>query len=113
MILAVNKIDAADDIEDNLAAYERYQSISNFSPHSFGFGKPLLISASHGTGVGDLLDACLEQLPKDKMLSLEEEEKQINQAKLPNTPGSIRVAIVGQPNAGKSSLVNRYVLHLD
>src|SRR5262249_55507986 len=55
------------------------------------------VSATHGRGVGDLLDALLARLP-NAPLAVEEE---------PERP--IRLALVGRPNAGKSSLVNRLV----
>src|SRR5262249_32595546 len=58
-----------------------------------GFGEPFLISAEHGQGVGDLLDAILRELPE--VVSSREEER------------GIQVAIVGRPNVGKSSLINR------
>lgn len=80
VILSVNKVDnlkRADDI------YEFY---------SLGFGDPVGISGSHGTGIGDLLDVVVENLPK-----LEDDEYDED---------VIRVALIGRPNVGKSSLVN-------
>ncbi|KOP63855.1 GTP-binding protein Der [Bacillus sp. FJAT-18019] len=80
VILSVNKVDnlkRADDI------YEFY---------SLGFGDPVGISGSHGTGIGDLLDVVVENLPE-----LEEDEYDED---------VIRVALIGRPNVGKSSLVN-------
>ncbi|NMO96956.1 ribosome biogenesis GTPase Der [Paenibacillus lemnae] len=80
VILAINKVDnmkRADDI------YEFY---------SLGFGDPIGISGSHGTGVGDLLDAVVESLPE---LTDDEYDEDV-----------IRVALIGRPNVGKSSLVN-------
>jgi GTP-binding protein len=61
---------------------------------SLGLGEPHAISALHGRGVGDLLDAVLEAAPTE---SIEE----------PPEGGPRRVAIVGRPNVGKSSLLNR------
>ena len=52
------------------------------------------ISALHGNGTGDLLDACFAYLPGDAWDDVEEDE-------------GIRVAVIGKPNAGKSSLINR------
>jgi GTP-binding protein len=52
------------------------------------------IAAEHGDGVGDLLDAIVEQLPRDRSAA-------------PEKPVEVSIAIVGRPNAGKSSLVNR------
>jgi len=60
---------------------------------SFGLGEPYPISAYHGTGTGDLLDAVIALFPDQT----EEEE----------APDTIKVAIVGKPNAGKSSLLNK------
>ncbi len=54
---------------------------------------PIPLSSIHGTGTGDILDAALEALPAD--MDAEEEDDRI------------RVAVIGKPNAGKSSLVNR------
>ena len=59
--------------------------------HRLGLGEPIPISAENGTGIGDLLDRVLEGLPRD----LKEE---------PET--GARVAIIGRPNVGKSSIVN-------
>lgn len=61
--------------------------------YSLGLGEPYPISAIHGTGTGDLLDAVIEHFP-----SANEEEEEDE---------SIKVAIVGKPNAGKSSLLNK------
>ncbi len=61
--------------------------------YALAFGTPLPISAIHGTGTGDLLDAIVAVLPPSE---LEDEED----------PQTTRIAIVGRPNVGKSSLVN-------
>lgn len=61
--------------------------------YNLGLGDPIGVSAVHGHGTGDLLDAVFEYLPKD-----EEEQEDDDR---------IKVAVVGRPNAGKSSLVNR------
>lgn len=82
LILAVNKIDSIGPPPADL--YEFY---------NLGLGEPLPISALHGHGTGDLLDACFEHLPPD--VPQEEED------------GLIRLALIGKPNAGKSSLLNR------
>lgn len=57
-----------------------------------GFGEPIQISAIHGEGTGDLLDAVLERIP----------------ANVPNAaaPDELAIALIGQPNVGKSSLLN-------
>jgi GTPase len=64
--------------------------------HRLGLGEPQPISALHGHGTGDLLDAILERLP--------------GEARRPEIPeDAIRVAVLGRPNVGKSSLVNALV----
>ncbi len=80
ILLVVNK---ADSPQRRLAAMEFYE---------LGLGEPHPISALHGTGTGDLLDALIAILPEGG----EEEEDD-----------SIKIAIVGKPNVGKSSLLNR------
>ncbi len=82
VLLAVNKCDSVGPV--NPEVYEFY---------CLGLGDPLEVSAVHGHGTGDLLDWCVEQLPPEK----DEEEDD----------GTIKVAIVGKPNVGKSSLLNR------
>ncbi len=65
--------------------------------HRFGLGEPLLISAYHAEGTGELLDAVLDLLPGAPA----EEEAETEEGERP-----LRIAIVGRPNVGKSSLVN-------
>ena len=62
--------------------------------YELGLGEPYAVSAVHGTGTGDLLDALVESFPAQE--TQEEDD-------------SIKIAIVGKPNAGKSSLLNRLV----
>lgn len=81
VVVAANKIDAAVDIP--LAA----------DAHRLGFGDPMAVSAAQGLGTGDLLDRLVELLPED------DDELQ---------EGTIRLAVIGRPNVGKSSLVNRF-----
>ena len=80
VLLTVNKLD---NLEHSTEQYDFY---------ALGFGDPLGVSASVGKGSGDLLDAIVEQLP---VYDPAEDEATIN------------VAVVGRPNVGKSSLVNR------
>ena len=61
--------------------------------YRLGFGEPLFISAEHGLGVGDLMDAVLAELSGSPQSQDE--------------AASIQVAVVGRPNVGKSSLINR------
>jgi GTPase len=81
--VAANKVDTAADIP---AAAEF---------HSLGLGDPIPVSAAQGLGTGDLLDRIVELVP--------EHEDEAD----PEDP--IRLAVIGRPNVGKSSLVNRFV----
>ncbi|MBE6987437.1 MAG: ribosome biogenesis GTPase Der [Ruminococcaceae bacterium] len=83
VVLAVNKMDAPG--HPPAEFYEFY---------NLGMGDPIGISSLHGYGTGDLLDECFKYFPKD---AFEEEEKEER----------INVAVIGKPNAGKSSLINR------
>lgn len=80
VVLAVNKQDVAT-ARDNLFDY-----------WALGLGEPIGISAEHGVGVGDLLDEVVRNLPPEELTTEEQEP--------------VRVAIVGRPNVGKSSLLN-------
>ncbi|MCD7749224.1 MAG: ribosome biogenesis GTPase Der [Oscillospiraceae bacterium] len=82
VVLAVNKMDATG--PNDPAFYEFY---------NLGLGDPIPVSAVHGHGTGDLLDACVAHFPPP-----EEEE---------DDPDVVRVAVIGKPNVGKSSLINR------
>lgn len=70
----------------------RRQNVSEF--YELGLGEPYAISAMHGTGTGDLLDVVIESFPPQQ----DEEEDE-----------AVKIAIVGKPNAGKSSLLNKLV----
>ena len=82
VVLAVNKIDSPG--EPPAEFYEFY---------NLGLGDPIGISAMHGNGTGDLLDACFAHLPAGAWEGPAQEE-------------GVKVAVIGKPNAGKSSLVN-------
>ena len=82
VVLCVNKCDGIG--EPPAEFYEFY---------NLGLGDPIQVSSVHGHGTGDLLDAVFEHLPEEA----EEEEGLEN----------IRVAVIGKPNAGKSSLINQ------
>jgi len=64
--------------------------------HQLGFGAPVAISASHGEGVSELLDRALEGFPEPPP-----------EPEAPLEADAIRVAVVGRPNVGKSTLINR------
>ena len=82
VVLAVNKMDSTGHTNPDI--YEFY---------NLGLGDPYPVSAVHGHGTGDLLDACFEHFAPEYE---EEAEDDV-----------IKVAIIGKPNVGKSSLVNR------
>jgi len=82
VILAVNKMDSIG--PDNPDIYEFY---------ALGLGDPFALSAVHGHGTGDILDECVKLFG---LIEYDEEDDDV-----------IRVAIIGKPNAGKSSLVNK------
>ena len=83
VVLCVNKCDGIGEVPPEF--YEFY---------NLGLGEPIAVSSVHGHGTGDLLDAVFEYL------TFEEDESE-------NTDGTINVAIIGKPNAGKSSLINK------
>ncbi len=83
MIVAANKIDRPED--EPLAA----------ELHALGLGEPIPVSASHGLGTGDLLDRLVEELRRHLPEEAGSEEEE-----------SPRIAILGRPNVGKSSLLN-------
>ena len=83
VVLAANKVDDAR-LESEAAAM-----------WNLGLGEPYAVSALHGRGSGDLLDAILQALPEAPAEQFEE------------VGGPTRVAIIGKPNVGKSSLLNK------
>lgn len=80
-VLAVNKMDSTGQLDP--AIYEFYE---------LGMGDPIAVSAVHGHGTGDLLDECAKYFPPE-----EEHDDEGDR---------IRVAVIGKPNVGKSSLIN-------
>lgn len=82
IVLAVNKVDSVG--EPPMEFYEFY---------NLGLGDPIAISSTHGLGVGDLLDEVCSHFPENADITEDEDE--------------IKVAIIGRPNAGKSSLINK------
>ena len=83
IILVANKTD------NNAQVYDSYEF------YKLGLGEPVCISSATGSGTGDLLDMVLEKLPNATAETLEE--------------GIPRFAVVGRPNAGKSSLINAFI----
>jgi len=83
IVLAVNKMDSTGALNPDF--YEFY---------NLGLGDPIAVSAVHGHGTGDLLDECVKYFPPASEEDDEEDDV-------------IRVAIIGKPNVGKSSLTNR------
>ena len=81
VVVAVNKVDNE----------RRRENIYDF--YSLGFGEPWPVSGAHGIGIGDLLDAVVERFPEENDEDDYDEDV-------------IRVALIGRPNVGKSSLVN-------
>ena len=85
IVLAANKVD---DMRTEAEAFGLW---------NLGLGEPQAVSALHGRGTGDMLDAILKALPEPPP----EQDRQVG--------GPRRIAIVGKPNVGKSSLLNRLV----
>jgi GTPase len=85
VILAANKADNARLRQDAVEFY------------SLGIGEPIVLSSIQGTGTGDLLDLIVDALPPEEEQT-EEEEEEIT-----------RIAIIGRPNVGKSSLLNAFL----
>lgn len=83
VVVAANKVDSAKDVP---LASEFY---------ALGLGDPLAVSATQGLGTGDLLDAIVERLPEGDQVDEDDD--------------TIRLALIGRPNVGKSSLVNRFL----
>ena len=82
VVLAVNKMDRIG--SDDPEIYEFY---------NLGLGDPIALSAVHGHGTGDLLDECMKYFPPEEA---QEEPDDV-----------VKVAVIGKPNVGKSSLVNK------
>ena len=80
-VLAVNKMDSTGRVDP--AIYEFYE---------LGMGDPIAVSAVHGHGTGDLLDECVKYFPEGSDEDGEDDR--------------IKVAVIGKPNVGKSSLIN-------
>lgn len=84
IVLCVNKCDKVGDVDPEF--YEFY---------NLGLGDPVAVSSVHGHGTGDLLDEIIKYFPEDSDIDDEDDEE------------VIKVAIIGKPNVGKSSLVNK------
>jgi GTPase len=84
IVVAANKIDSPNDL----------MLVHDF--HALGLGEPVAVSAAQGLGTGDLLDKLVELLPEDDEISDDPDEV-------------VRLALIGRPNVGKSSLVNAFL----
>lgn len=84
VVLVVNKV-------ENFKNYEA----ESYEYLELGFGEPIPVSAAHGMNIGDMLDRVVEYLPKD-----DSEDISLD---------VIKIAVIGRPNVGKSSLVNKMV----
>ncbi len=82
VVLCVNKCDTVG--EPPAEFYEFY---------NLGLGEPIAVSSVHGHGTGDLLDAVLKELPENDEQEYDED--------------TVKVAVIGKPNVGKSSIINR------
>ncbi|HEX2653858.1 MAG TPA: ribosome biogenesis GTPase Der [Xanthobacteraceae bacterium] len=77
--------------------------------YALGLGEPIVISAEHGEGLADLYDGLCAALPERTALVAPSDDEEEDEAEAPREDGPIHVAIVGRPNAGKSTLVNRLI----
>ncbi|HEY6890012.1 MAG TPA: ribosome biogenesis GTPase Der [Solirubrobacter sp.] len=84
IVVAANKIDSPNDL----------MLVHDF--HALGLGEPVAVSAAQGLGTGDLLDKLVELLPEDDEIADDPDEV-------------VRLAVIGRPNVGKSSLVNAFL----
>lgn len=79
VVLAVNQID------------DQSRMVNIYEFYNLGIGDPIAVSGVHGVGIGDMLDACMELLPEETNTKRKE---------------GIHIAVIGEPNVGKSSIVN-------
>src|SRR5436190_9171553 len=92
VVVAANKCDAPGDVA----------LVAEF--HRLGLGEPVAVSAVHGLGSGDLLDRLVESLPAGEPAPSDGGQDQAAEQ-----DGDVRLAVIGRPNVGKSSLVNRFL----
>ena len=100
VVLAANKCETRLDLND---------------AYALGFGEAIPLSAEHGLGLGDLLEALMPLAPADAIATdaededefVEEDDKSEEEEEEDRTDRPLRLAIVGRPNVGKSSLFNR------
>ncbi len=75
---------------------------------SLGLGTPVAVSAEHGEGIADLMGEIADRLPPEPAPEVTEDDDPDGQ-EVERPPGPLRMTIVGRPNAGKSSLLNRLI----
>jgi GTPase len=83
----------------------KHGEIGAMESYALGLGDPVQISAEHGEGMGDLYDALRAVMPEPVEEAEEADDEDISEEEAATRP--IRVAIVGRPNAGKSTLINQ------
>ncbi|MBV9213309.1 MAG: ribosome biogenesis GTPase Der, partial [Actinobacteria bacterium] len=96
VVVAANKVDSPARIADAAEL------------HRLGLGEPVAVSAAHGLGTGDLLDRVVEALESDRGVAPDGSGAQ-PEAEEPPEAGAPRLAVIGRPNVGKSSLVNAFL----
>ena len=97
IVLVVNKVEKQ----------EERQKASEF--YKLSLGSPMLLSAATGSGTGDLLDAVIEKLVNKKFIQLKDSDPEELKTKKEILSKYINICILGKPNVGKSSLLNKII----
>ena len=93
--LAVNKAEGLD------------QAIANSEFHALGLGDPIAISAAHGDRISALMDDVLSQFITDDEQTDEDADEAVDEAPEDDEDRELKIAVIGRPNVGKSTLINR------